>query len=182
VEKIPQEEWDRIIGINLLGVVRGCRAFIPMMKGQGAGHIINVASAAGFVSLPEMSPYNATKAAVISISETLRSELAPFKIGVTVACPTFIPTNLMESFYSTDERQRRLANKMFGASKQTPEEFARKVHRAVSKNRLYALTGSDGVMLWMLKRASPEMFYRIFSRTYAKDRNFPDRVNRKAPE
>jgi NAD(P)-dependent dehydrogenase (short-subunit alcohol dehydrogenase family) len=126
-----------------------------------------------------MSAYNSTKAAVISLSETLKIELAPHGIGVTVACPTFIPTNLMESFYSPDERQRRLAKKMFNGSRQTPERFAEIVHCAIRRKRLYAIVGSDGKLLWLTKRASPRLFYWFFSRGYSKARHVIDKTGSK---
>ena len=72
-ERIPLEKWDWIIGINLMSIIYGCRTFIRYFKESGTGgYIVNVASSAGIASLPEMVSYNTTKAAVISLSETLR--------------------------------------------------------------------------------------------------------------
>jgi len=90
VSDIPLEDWYWCVNINFWGMLYGCHFFIPGMKAQGGGHIINVASSAGLFSLMEMAPYNVTKAAVISLSETLRQELVSYKIGVTVACPMFL--------------------------------------------------------------------------------------------
>ena len=84
VGECPVEDWQWIFSINFWGVLHGCHVFVPKMKEQGGGHIINVASAAGFISLPEMPAYNATKAAVISLSETMKCELAAHNIGVTL--------------------------------------------------------------------------------------------------
>ncbi len=168
MEKIPPAEWGRIMSVNFMSVVLGCRVFIPVLKRQGAGHIVNIASSAGIVSLPEMASYNASKAAVISLSETLRAELAPHSIGVTVACPTFIRTNLMESFVSTDESQRRSAERFFARSRFTPELFAAHTFNAVRKNRLYAFAQNDGRLAWRCKRFFPEFFYRIIARRYGR--------------
>ncbi|MFA6034643.1 MAG: SDR family oxidoreductase [Myxococcota bacterium] len=175
IEKITDEEWNRIIGVNFLGVVKGCRVFVPLMKEQGGGHIVNVSAVAGFASLPEMSSYNATKAAAISLSETLRVELAPYRIGVTVVCPTFIPTNLMESFTSPDERQRRVAGKFFNTSTHSIESFSDRVYKAVSKGRLYAVTERDGRLIWFIKRLFPELYYRLFAGRYSRDRDMFER-------
>jgi NAD(P)-dependent dehydrogenase (short-subunit alcohol dehydrogenase family) len=104
MEKITLEDWRFEIDVMLMSVIYGCRTFIPIFKKQGWGHIVNTASSAGICSLPEMSPYNVTKAGVISLSETLRGELKGSNIGVTVVCPTFsrqtswtrhgVPTNV----------------------------------------------------------------------------------------
>jgi short-subunit dehydrogenase len=69
------EDWRFEIDVMLMSVIYGCRTFIPIFKKQGWGHIVNTASAAGFLSMPEWAPYSATKAVVISLSETLRAEL-----------------------------------------------------------------------------------------------------------
>ena len=72
------DNWHWIIDINLLGVVRGCRTFVPMMREAGGGHIVNTASLAGLVHAPTMASYNAVKAAVVAVSETLRGKSAFF--------------------------------------------------------------------------------------------------------
>ena len=81
-----------MIDINLLGVVRGCRTFVPMMKAQGSGHIVNTASLAGLVHPPAMASYTAVKAGVVALSETLSYELDPFGISVSAVCPGFFRT------------------------------------------------------------------------------------------
>lgn len=168
MEKIPVEEWNRIIDINLKSVIFGCRAFIPLLKNQKSGHIINVASNAGIASLAEMSSYNVTKAAVISLSETLRIELAPHNVGVTVVCPTFFRTNLMDRFKSTDERQRKLAEGMFAKANTSAEKIARHVVRSVQRGRLYVLTQFDARLSWRSKRLTPETYFRFLGWAYRK--------------
>lgn len=163
MEKISSEQWDRIIDINLKSVITSCRVFIPMLSTQGGGHIVNVASNAGIASLPEMSCYNVTKAAVISLSETLKSELSPKKIGVTVVAPTFFKTNLMESFQSPDERQKKMAETFFKRSRYSAEDIAAHIIRSVFKNRLYVITQLDGKFVWYFKRLCPEFFYKILA-------------------
>ncbi|MFK8024053.1 MAG: SDR family NAD(P)-dependent oxidoreductase [Ilumatobacter sp.] len=94
----PIELWERVVDINLYGVVHGIRSFLPMMTEQGEGHILNTASMAGLVAFPGMAPYNATKTAVVAISEGLFVELGSTgsSIGVSVLCPGFVKTDLME--------------------------------------------------------------------------------------
>ena len=94
MEDVSVEDWDQIVAINLMGVVHGCRVFIPSMKQAGAGHIINIASAAAVAAGPRMAPYNATKAAVLALTETLYGELSDAGIQTSVVMPTFFKTNI----------------------------------------------------------------------------------------
>ena len=95
----PISSWDWVIGINLYGVIHGIRAFLPIMQDQGEGHIVNTASMAGLVALPGAAAYNATKTAVVAISEGLFLELRGLgsPVGVSVLCPGFVKTNLVTS-------------------------------------------------------------------------------------
>ncbi len=160
---IPITDWEWIVSINFWGVVYGCHAFVPRMKNQGSGHIVNVASAAGILSSAEMAPYNATKAAVISISETLRSELAPYNIGVTVTCPTFIRTNLMEKLRYTDEFQKKVSTTGVNNARWTPEMIAGQVIDAVRKGKMYVVPQAAAKMLWYSKRLCPSAFFDGFA-------------------
>ncbi|MFT6764975.1 MAG: NAD(P)-dependent dehydrogenase (short-subunit alcohol dehydrogenase family), partial [Candidatus Aldehydirespiratoraceae bacterium] len=82
----PLELWDRVIGINLYGVIHGIRSFLPIMTEQGVGHIVNTASIAGLIAIPGAAPYNATKHGVVAISESLFLELGAIEspVGVSV--------------------------------------------------------------------------------------------------
>jgi short-subunit dehydrogenase len=106
-----------------------------------------------------MAPYNATKAAVIAISETLRSELAPYTIGVTVICPTFIKTNLMEKMRCTDEFQRQCSTTGVDNARWTPDMIASLVVDAVKKDRMYVVPQAVAKLFWISKRISPSGFF-----------------------
>jgi NAD(P)-dependent dehydrogenase (short-subunit alcohol dehydrogenase family) len=160
---IPIKDWEWIVSINFWGVVYGCHAFVPRMKKQGSGHIVNVASAAGILSSAEMSPYNATKAATISITETLKSELAPYNIGVTVLCPTFIRTNLMEKMRFTDEFQKQCSVAGIEHARWTPEMIAALIVGAVKKDKLYVVPQAAAKLMWISKRISPTAFFGFFA-------------------
>ncbi len=165
-EKIPLEKWDWIIGLNTNSIIHGCRSFIPYFKERKSGYIVNVASNAGIASLPEMASYNATKAAAISLTETLRIELAASNIGVSVVCPTFFKTNLMDQFSSPDERQRKLADTFFGHATVTSEKVARHTIESIEKNRFYVITQKDGRNIWRMKRFAPELYFKVFGMVY----------------
>ena len=94
IESTPAADWRWIVDINLLGVVWGCQSAAARMRHDGSGLILNIASSAGFASAPQMSAYNATKAAVISLSETLAAELSGTGVQVSVAMPGFFRTAL----------------------------------------------------------------------------------------
>ena len=168
MEKIPPADWDWILDVNLKSVINGCRTFIPLLKTQGSGHIINIASNAGIASLSEMASYNVSKAGVISLSETLRIELAPYNIGVTVVCPTFFRTNLMDQFKSSDERQRKLAESMFKKAGTCAEEIACHAVRSAERRRLYVLTQLDARLAWFSKRMMPEIYFSFLGWAYRK--------------
>ena len=166
MEKIPLDKWDWIIDINQKSVIHGCRAVIPLFKEQGHGHIVNVASNAGIASLSEMSSYNVTKAAVISLSETLKMELHKHGIGVSVICPTFFKTNLMDQFNSPDERQKLLAEKMFENALTTSDRIAKLIMKSIEKNRFYVVTPIDGKAVWFFKRHFPERYIKAMAWGY----------------
>lgn len=175
MDKVSLEDWRFEIDVMLMSVIYGCRTFIPILKKQGGGHIVNVASSAGIVSLPEMAPYNVTKAGVISLSETLRGELRGSNIGVTVVCPTFFKTNLMDQARTTDERQRKMANAFFDRfSFGTVQSVTKATMKAIAKNRLYVLPQPDSKLYWLMKRMTPHTFYNVNGFLYS--RGILDRI------
>lgn len=156
---VSGEDWTWIVGVNLLGVAHGCEAFLPAMRRQKSGHVINVASLAGIACPPTMAPYNATKAAVIAISETLAGELHDTGVGVTVLCPSFFPTNIMESSRGGAQSDRGMAEKMMAKSKWSADDVARMTLDAAAAGQLYALPHAEGRLLWWLKRSAPQTFH-----------------------
>lgn len=113
---LSEQDWHWVMGINFYGVLYGCQAFVPQMIERKAGHIVNVASMAGVINPPGMSNYNVSKAAVISLSETLAVELKPHGIGVTCVCPSFFKTNLGESLRTPDAGTQAAMNKLMDHS------------------------------------------------------------------
>ncbi len=167
VGETPIEDWRRIIDVNLWGVINGCHAFVPGMKEQGFGHIVNTASAGGVISTPETAPYNASKAAVIAISETMRSELSRYGIGVTVVCPTFVNTNLLSTMTVTAGTAiKDIAGSAFEHSRMGAGEIAEKVLKAVDRNRLYVFPQLSAKVLWANKRLWPSLYFSILSFLY----------------
>jgi NAD(P)-dependent dehydrogenase (short-subunit alcohol dehydrogenase family) len=165
LNEVALEDWHRVMNVDLWGVIHGCRAFVPLLKQQGAGHIINTASSAGTLSAPEMGPYNVAKAGVISLSETLRVELARSGIGVTVVCPTVFASCLGESF-GESTRGEQMLHKQLNQSGVTAAEIVQDVLRAVERGRLYVMTQPDARWGWRMKRFFPEYFASSLGRMY----------------
>jgi NAD(P)-dependent dehydrogenase (short-subunit alcohol dehydrogenase family) len=96
---VPADRWRWAVDVNLLGVARGIRAFVPRMIEQGEGHVVNTASAAGILTGPAMAPYYATKHAVVALSESLYFDLrlTASAVGVSVLCPEWVRTNIADS-------------------------------------------------------------------------------------
>jgi NAD(P)-dependent dehydrogenase (short-subunit alcohol dehydrogenase family) len=152
------QEWTRLVDVNLFGVVRGCRAVTPAFKAQGSGHLVNVASLAGLVHAPGMSAYNAVKAGVVALSETLAFELAPHGIDVTVACPSFFRTGLGSSFAGADTVLADTGRRLVDGSRRGADEVAASVLRGVDARRHLVLTDRDGRIAWRAKRLAHPVY------------------------
>lgn len=155
----PLEDWHWITGINLFGVVHGSRAAIPHLQRNGTGLLINVASAAAFASSPGMIAYNATKAAVLSISETLCGELRDSGTQVSVVMPTFFRSNLLDSFRGADAHREQGALAMKHAS-YASEQVAHDVLRHAEAGRIHIVLPHSAKGLWQLKRWMPSTYLK----------------------
>ncbi|MCY1020522.1 SDR family oxidoreductase [Pyxidicoccus sp. MSG2] len=174
IEDVSIDDWRWIIDINLLGVVRGCKVFTPVFRRQGHGHFVNVASMAGLLDVPMMSSYNATKAAVVSLSETLHNELAEANIDVSVVCPSFFKTNLGDSLRTTDPRLGATMARLLERSAITADDVANDVFQAVEKRRFYVLSHAEGRRAWLMKRFLPRAIYaRVMRKSTARMRPRP---------
>jgi NADP-dependent 3-hydroxy acid dehydrogenase YdfG len=159
MDTAPLADWAWVLDINLLGVVRGCKAFAPLLKHQRSGHVVNIASFAGIANPPGMGSYNAAKAGVIAVSETLRHELSSEGVGVTVVCPAFFPTNLMTSARVQQAGTKAMVQRFMDKSGVTAESVAAQIAEAVAKRRFLLLTHQDSRWQALMKRLFPELFY-----------------------
>ena len=159
VGELPLADWKHVLDVNLWGVIHGCHVFVPRFRGQGAGHILNIASAAGLMYAPDLAPYNASKAAVVALSETLSAELRDTGIGVTVACPTFFRTNIANTGRYSDAKLRTLGTRLVDTARIGPDAVALKLLKAVDRGALYELPMVDARWGWRLRRLSPGLFH-----------------------
>ncbi len=155
----PPADWDWIVAINLMGVVHCCRAELPLMTAAGGGLVINVASAAAFASTADASAYNATKAAVVSLSETLQQECGAAGVQVSVAMPGFFRTRLMEHARASPEMQT-LARKMMQRSELEAGQVAAEILARAAAGATHIVLPARYRWLWRLKRLAPRRFGR----------------------
>ena len=161
VHETPLSDWKWVLDTNLWGVIHGLHAFVPRMIDQGGdAHIVNTASLAGLMGLPSMGPYCTSKFAVVGLSESLGTELAPYGIGVTAICPGIIDTDIIRAGKmegSTAASKTKVAA-FYRRRGIPPERVARDILRAIRIRRPVQLTaGSVYPALW-LKRLSPRLF------------------------
>jgi NAD(P)-dependent dehydrogenase (short-subunit alcohol dehydrogenase family) len=163
VGELPIEDWRWTLEVDLFGVINGCHVFAPILRKQGQGQVLNVASAAGLFSPPFMGAYNVAKAGVIALSETLSAELSGTGVKVTVICPTFFRTNIVNSGRIADEKMRERAKSLVDGGK-TAEQVARSAIASVDRGELYALPMADARWLWRVKRVAPATFSAVTGR------------------
>ena len=147
-------EWQRLLGINLWGVIHGTNAAYAVMREQGHGHIVNMGSLSGLTPTPMQAPYAATKAAVIQLSASLREEAKRFGVRVSAVCPGAIRTNLFahgEVLNGRDpEYMDRIAQFMH-----SPEKAARKILSGVARNKSMILFPAHARVVYGLYRIHP---------------------------
>lgn len=170
VGDVSLEDWKWQVDINLWGVIYGCHFWAPRMKARGHGHIINVASAAGLLTLPEMGPYNVAKAGVVALSETMYPELEPEGVHVTVLCPTFFRTNIHRAARGpAAESAVEGIERVMDKSRIQAPDVARLALDHVRRGKLYCVPMRDGRLMWRIKRATPRGFYGLLSRVAGKE-------------
>ena len=154
---VSSDDWEWVMDINFFGVLRGCQAAVPAMKQQGGGHLVNIASMAGLLNPPGMSNYNVSKAAVISLSETLVAELEPHGIGVTCVCPSFFKTNLGESMRSPDKTTAAKLDKLVaGSNELSADDIASLIYAAVDSKTFLLMPHVKARAAWDYKCQSLE--------------------------
>jgi NAD(P)-dependent dehydrogenase (short-subunit alcohol dehydrogenase family) len=156
------DDWQWLLGVNLLGVVHGCHFFVPrMIAGGRGGHVVNVASMAAFAPSEHLCAYATSKFAVLGFSEALRAELRPHGIGVTALCPGIVKTAIVERSPgrglgdSPEVRARIVA--AYERRDYGPERVAADMLRAVQRNRGVAPSSPEAWLAYYLKRLAPAL-------------------------
>ena len=157
-DELSLEDWDWQIAINLMGVVKGCKAFLPLVQ-KSKGKIINIASMAALMQAPGMSNYNVAKAGVVALSESLMVELRQAEVGVHVVCPSFFQTNLLDSFRGPTPNVKAQIGKLLESSPITAADIADYIHQQVAKGEFMILPHEEGRMAWKVKQQNPQAIY-----------------------
>jgi NAD(P)-dependent dehydrogenase (short-subunit alcohol dehydrogenase family) len=169
-EAMTYEDFEWLMGINFWGVVHGTKAFLPHLKASGEGHIVNVSSVFGLVSIPSQSAYNAAKFAVRGFTEALRMELRIE--GANVSCTTVHPggikTNIVRGA-RIDEGMGRgdkegAARYFDRIAMTTPEKAARQILAAVERDRRRVLVGPDAILIDLLSRLPSALYQELLVR------------------
>ncbi|SQF97536.1 short chain dehydrogenase [Paucimonas lemoignei] len=156
--ELSLEDWDWQIAINLMGVVKGCKAFLPMLEAS-KGKIINIASMAALMQGPAMSNYNVAKAGVVALSESLLVELREQQVSVHVVCPSFFQTNLLDSFRGPTPAMKAQVGKLLESSPITATQVAEYIYDHVAEGEFMILPHEQGRMAWQLKQKTPHALY-----------------------
>jgi len=156
--ELSLEDWDWQLAVNLMGVVKGCKAFLPLLE-RSKGRIVNIASMAALMQGPGMSNYNVAKAGVLALSESLLVELRQLEVAVHVVCPSFFQTNLLDSFRGPDPAMKAQVGKLLQGSPISAEQIADYIHQRVAAGEFLILPHEAGREAWQLKRQAPERLY-----------------------
>jgi NADP-dependent 3-hydroxy acid dehydrogenase YdfG len=164
VRDVELEDWQKVLKVNLDGVVHGVVAAYPIMVDQGFGHIINTASIEGLAPFPSTVSYVASKHAVVGLSTSLRVEGADLGVKVSAVCPGYIKTRIFEDskFVGMDVQEE--IDNMPAWLGITPDECAKRILRGVERNKaIIPITGMAWV-LWALMRVSPNAVIALMRR------------------
>ncbi|MAN61081.1 MAG: short-chain dehydrogenase [Parvibaculum sp.] len=165
-------DWDRIIDINLKGVINGIFTALPVMQQQGFGHIVNTASLAGLIPVPRLAGYTATKHAVVGLTRVLRSEENVTGVRASVVCPGRVRTPILSGGkYGrvTSETQARLAEE--GAAPRgavEPDVFAQRMLRQIAKNKSVIIEPATVRRVASIGRHFPQLVDWMAGRMFTK--------------
>lgn len=175
VDVCTLEEWQWITDVNLFGAVRGTRTFVPLLKEQGSGQLVNVASLAGLVHPAGMASYNATKAAVVAFTETCGHELAPFGVRASVVCPSYFRTHLMDSMRGSDDVVGHVVAGLVERSPITADDIAAAVLAGLDAGEDLIVPDEPARQAYGLKRADRAGYDAVMREQSAKLRAAAER-------
>ena len=168
-------DWDRMIGINVLGVIHGCHVFHETLAAQDEAHVVNLSSMSAFVGLPGQSSYCATKAAVHGLSDSIRAEWHFDGIGVTSIHPGAIQTEMIQATLA-DSDDVRAAQRNYELAQRTgvpPELVAKRILEAIRRNKTRIRIGRDAHILDWVSRLAPVGIQRLMLKIAAGQRPRP---------
>lgn len=158
----PLEGWEKVLRVNLYGVLHGCHVFVPAMVARGAGQVVNVSSTLGFFGAGGVNAYVTSKFGVLGLSESLRAELAPHGVGVSTICPGVIDTAIVDqgTVYRSGTEDPTLQGKLSQGFKKRaypPSHVAAAIVRAIRKDQAVVPVSWEARALYWTKRWSPRL-------------------------
>lgn len=176
LESTTPEEWDRLIRLDLMSVIHGTKALLPLLKKSPKAHIVSTASYAGIAQFPGMMSYNVAKGAVVAFSETLHGEMSLYNIGVSVLCPEFFQTNLTNSMTDSSTQSKKFVEAQMQQSGVTAQDVAQDVVKAIKNNTFMVISHKQPRRQYLLKRLFPNFFMqqkiKIFKKLMAKIKKY----------
>ncbi len=167
IANLEDPHWEQVLEINLLGTINGCRTAASVMKKQGFGHIVNVASIAGLVPFPVTAPYNISKAGIVALSRTLRMESGGQEIGVTLVCPGQLGTKMFDDLPTVSLSRSVLADN--NPFKPVNVDIAAiRILYAIKSKKFLLVFPFYARLMWWTSRIFPGMLDVVFRRKMAK--------------
>ena len=166
----PLADWRWLIDINLFGVIHGCHACLDWLKrNPGQASIVNIASIAAVLSAPAMGPYSVAKAGVLTLSETMACELHGSNVRVSVACPGFFRTKLLECGRFQSQNEREWAEWYTNSAPLDADQIADRIVKAAHRGKLHVVLPARARFLWYLRRLAPGLWFKLVGAAYARD-------------
>jgi 3-oxoacyl-[acyl-carrier protein] reductase len=154
--EMSDEQWEQVLATNLRAPTQIIRRLLPALIARGEGQIVNVCSLTGLAAFKYFAAYSLTKAGLLGFSESLRSELARFGVGVSAICPGFVITNMHKSaLRAHGGRGIRLPSRLICTS---PEAVAKQIVAAIRKNRFLSVVNPFARLIWRIKRMMPSLW------------------------
>lgn len=168
VDELTYEDFEWVMNIDFWGMVYGTKAFLPQLQAKGSGHIVNVSSLFGLISVPSQAAYNSAKFAIRGFTEALRHEMKGTDIAVSCVHPGGIKTNIVRNarfLQSTQATVREEAASGFDRlARTTPERAGEVIVRGIEKNKPRILIGADAKIIDWLQRLMPASYGKIMFR------------------
>ena len=158
-------DWNRLVDVNLRGVIHGVAAAYPLMIRQGFGHLVNTASLAGIVPTPGATGYSTTKHALLGLSLSLRGEAAEYGVRVSVVCPGLIDTPIKDATRLLNASRDAVLNSL-PVALYPADACARDILRGVARNQPIIVVTTSAKIVWLLYRIAPRLTVR-WSQTFA---------------
>lgn len=168
------EDWERIIGVNLRGVIHGCHFFLPYLAKVDRGHIVNLSSLFGFIAMSGQTAYCTTKFAVSGFSEALREELGPTSIGLTAVYPGAVATNMITRAKGHDPELLQRVSRWYEQHAIAPDRAASRIIRAIERGSPRLVITLEAACADWLKRLLPVAANRLMTNAVVRQMGVED--------